>query len=225
MKLAPLNRPESLTEMAYRELRDAIIDGRLKLGDQLSEQRLSQMLGISKTPVREALLNLKREGLVVIDPQKATSIFHMDESEIDQIKTFRQMLEISAARIGFEKNRPALLGRLDEIVTLMRTELEGQGRATYRKLDSEFHNAIVASSGNDYMIAAYGHISAKIGALRTRAQDSDAVVQSSLRSHAKLAQHVQNNELDAFCKLLDQHIENTGNDYRKWLAAKTDTSQ
>ncbi len=225
MKLAPLNRPESLTEMAYRELRDAIIEGRLKLGDQLSEQRLSQMLGISKTPVREALLNLKREGLVVIDPQKATSIFHIDEAEIDQIKTFRQMLEISAAQIGFQKNRTALLNELEAIVASMGAELEAGERATYRKLDSDFHNAIVASSGNDYMIAAYRHISAKIGALRTRAQDTDTVVQSSLIRHTKLAAHVRENELEAFCELLNQHIENTGNDYRNWLAAKRDTPE
>ena len=64
-----LTRPESLTDMAQRALRDAIIEGRLKLGDQLSKIRLSRMLGVSKTPVREALMQLKREGLVQIDPQ------------------------------------------------------------------------------------------------------------------------------------------------------------
>ena len=74
MSLEKLSRPESLAEMAQRELRNAIIEGRLKLGDQLSEIRLSRMLGISKTPVREALMQLRREGLVQIDPQRLTGM-------------------------------------------------------------------------------------------------------------------------------------------------------
>lgn len=220
MTLDRLHRPETLAEMASRELRAAIVDGRLKLGDQVSELRLSEMLGISKTPVREALLTLKREGLVKIDPQKATSIFHIDDTEIEAIRAFRDLLEIHAARDAFAGDRSGFADRIGDIVARMATALDDNDRATYRTLDAAFHDAILEFGGNPYTIAAYQLIATKIGALRTRAQDSDEVVGKSLKMHAKLHELIERNDVEKFCELLRLHINNTGDDYIRWLNAQ-----
>ena len=70
-------RPKSLTELVVDELRTRIIDGRLRLGEALSENTLAAELGISKTPVREALLQLKLERLVDVLPQRGTYVFRL----------------------------------------------------------------------------------------------------------------------------------------------------
>lgn len=206
--------------MAGRELRAAIVEGRLKLGDPISELRLSEMLGISKTPVREALLTLEREGLVVIDPRRATSVFHIDRAEIDSIRAFREMLEARAAEGAFAGDRAAFGAELGEVVGRMRDALGQDDRREYRVLDARFHDVILAHGGNPYLRSAYGLIATKIGALRTRAQDSDRVVQSSLRTHARLHALVLAGDLAGFRALLATHIENTGTDYLRWLAAQ-----
>lgn len=220
MALARLQRPASLSDMAYRELRGAIVDGRLKLGDQVSELSLSRMLGISKTPVREALLRLLREGLVEIDPRRGTSIFQIDDAEVDAIASFRLLLEDAAARAGFAGDRAQFAAGLRHTVSEMRAALEEGDRLSYRRLDARFHEIIVAASGNPYVVAAYDTIAAKIGALRTRAQDADDVVRQSLRMHAALLAHLEAGDADSFCTLLARHIANTGRDYRAWLGAR-----
>jgi DNA-binding GntR family transcriptional regulator len=216
--LKKLTRPESLTDMAQRALRDAIIEGRLKLGDQLSEIRLSRMLGVSKTPVREALMQLKREGLVQIDPQRGTSIFRIENDEIDQIAAFRALLELEAARAIFRAGREASAGAMRAVVAEMEQALAGDDFLAYRRLDSDLHMVIIEGAGNPYLVAAYGLISAKIGALRTRAHDDRQVVDRSLETHRRLAELMTAGDEWEFCALLARHIENTGRDYRAWLA-------
>jgi DNA-binding GntR family transcriptional regulator len=217
LDLGKLDRPQSLSEMALRELRTAIIEGRLRLGDQLSEIRLSRLLGISKTPVREALQQLKREGLVQIDPQRGTSIFRIDDTEIDQIAQFRAVLEIAAARTVFAADRQAACRKMRAVVDAMRQALARDDLRAYRVLDADFHLVLIEAAGNAYFAEGYGLIAAKIGALRTRAHDDRLVVDSSLATHARLLDLLETGDEAAFCALLEQHIQNTGRDYRRWL--------
>jgi DNA-binding GntR family transcriptional regulator len=218
LDLGRLSRPESLSEMALRELRNAIIDGRLKLGDQLSEIRLSKMLGISKTPVREALQELRREGLVQIDPQRGTSIFRIEDAEIDQIAEFRGLLEIAAVRKIFSGDRTRACQRMRAVVDAMHKSLSGNDIQTYRRLDADFHLVLIENCGNTYIVDAYGLISAKIGALRTRAHDDRDVVDRSLGTHSQLCEMLEAGDEKGFCTLLARHIQNTGRDYRAWLS-------
>ena len=222
MTLGKLSRPESLSEMAQRELRNAIIEGRLKLGDQLSEIRLSKMLGISKTPVREALMQLRREGLVQIDPQRGTSIFRIEDAEIDQIAAFRRLLELEAARTVFLSGREAAVSAMRAVVDKMEDVLASADFQAYRRLDAALHMILVEGAGNPYLVAGYGLISAKIGALRTRAHDDTDVVERSLKTHRRLLELLEEGDADAFCRLLELHILNTGRDYRAWLARQAD---
>ena len=222
MSLEKLNRPESLSEMAQRELRNAIIEGRLKLGDQLSEIRLSKMLGISKTPVREALMQLRREGLVQIDPQRGTSIFRIEDREIDQIAGFRRLLETEAARLLFASDRKPVLRRMAQLLEAMMRAIDREAFQTYRRLDADFHMALIEGAGNPYLVSAYGLIAAKIGALRSRAHDDTQVVERSLETHRRLFSLLEAGDEEKFNELIDFHIANTGRDYRAWLARQTE---
>jgi DNA-binding GntR family transcriptional regulator len=218
VSLEKLNRPESLSEMAQRELRNAIIEGRLKLGDQLSEIRLSKMLGISKTPVREALMQLKREGLVQVDPQRGTSIFRIEDREIDQIAGFRRLLETEAAGLIFLSDKGPVLRRMASVLEAMERAIGREAFQTYRRLDADFHMVLIEGAGNPYLVSAYGLIAAKIGALRSRAHDDTQVVERSLETHRRLFRLLEAGDQAKFNELIGLHIANTGRDYRAWLA-------
>jgi len=218
LELEKLERPESLSTMALRELRSAIVDGRLKLGDQLSEIRLSNMLGISKTPVREALKELRREGLVQIDPQRGTSIFLIDHDEIAQISDFRVLLETAAARRVFAGDRTDARRKMRAVVQAMHEALERGDVLAYRRLDSDFHHVLIEGCANAYIAAGYSLVSAKIGALITRALDDEHVVDRSLGMHSRICELLEAGDEEAFCALLTHHIRNTERDYRAWLS-------
>ena len=81
---------------------------------------------------------------------------------------------------------------------------------------------LIEGAGNPYLVAAYGLIAAKIGALRTRAHDDAQVVDRSLKTHRRLLELLEEGDADAFCGLLEFHIRNTGRDYRAWLARQAD---
>ena len=102
--LKPIERPESLTESAVKRLRDAIVSGDFELGQPLSERQLAEMLEISKTPVREALAQLRREGLVRILPQRGAFVFTLSQQEVVEICEIRQALEASALKAAMERN-------------------------------------------------------------------------------------------------------------------------
>src|SRR4029453_15916741 len=100
-----LERPQSLTAMAVDAIRRAIVGGDLGLGEQLSEGVLARTLGISKTPVREALQQLRNEGLVRIIPQTGSFVFTMSAHEVLELCELRLALEEAALRFAIERNR------------------------------------------------------------------------------------------------------------------------
>ena len=102
--MKPIERPESLTESVVKRLREAIVSGDFELGQPLSERQLAELLEVSKTPVREALAQLRLEGLVRILPQRGAFVFTLSQQEVVEICELRQALEASALRAAIERN-------------------------------------------------------------------------------------------------------------------------
>jgi DNA-binding GntR family transcriptional regulator len=87
-----LTRPKSLTDLAHDSIRQLIVGGELPMGAQLSEATLAAQLGISKTPVREALLRLRADGLIDIQPQRGTFVFSLTPRQVEEICVFREVV-------------------------------------------------------------------------------------------------------------------------------------
>lgn len=219
-----LNRPQSLNELAESAIRDAIVEGQLKFGDQLSENRLSLMLGISKTPVREALLKMKTEGLIESHPKRGTYVFRLRPHDIDALCELREILELAAARLAVERHGPEFSARLATIIKAMKSALDGNDFRSYQRLDADFHRAIVESSGNAYLAEAYAAIAAKIATLRTRVHTLPEVMARSLATHGKIARLAAKGDLDELCALLSIHVHNTGRFAKQWLALQSEVA-
>ena len=107
-----LKRPKSLTEQAADEIRARIVSGEFPLGTPLSENALAGLLGVSKTPIREALLQLKMEGLVCIQPQRGTFVFDMSARQVEELGELRETVESGALALAARRNAPALIAAL-----------------------------------------------------------------------------------------------------------------
>ncbi len=208
-----LTRPKSLREMALEHLRESIVDGTLKMGQALSERSISDELGVSKSPVREALAQLRDEGLVTIEPQKGARVFTLSEHEVDQICDFRQVIETAAFEIALKRNQKTLAKEMKKIVTEMAAARKSGDEKKYLALDTAFHQVIFKNCENDYLSASYERYVGKIAALRTHLSVLPRHTDLSYQEHVGLAEAVANNDMPEIRRLLMDHIERTRRTY------------
>jgi DNA-binding GntR family transcriptional regulator len=208
-----VERPKSLTDLALVEIRDSIVTGRLQFGDALSESALATSLGISKTPVREALLRLKIEGLVDIHPQRGTYVFQPTRAEVAQICQFRAIVETEALADGMKHNAVGLMAALDACLQDMADAFSKDLHSEFPRLDTRFHDAIIENCANVYLKAAYGLISAQITALRYRLPEENSQVTHCQDNHAIVINAIREGKTQHAQSILREHIHNTENAY------------
>lgn len=210
---AKLERPKSLTDLAVERIRSTIIEGRFALGAQLSEAALASSLGISKTPVREALFQLKLEGLVEVHPQRGTYVFEISEGEVREVCAFRELIETAALAKAVEKSREQLVRTLEPILAATKVAEDSGDFAAIPLLDTRFHEAIVTCSGSSYLSASYGLISYKIQALRSRLPDQNDEVKDCNHVHEMIFDEIRSGTVSRAQKQLREHIRSTQNAY------------
>lgn len=215
MKQQPrqLQRSKSLTEQAVEEIRARIVRGDFELSAPLSESTLAAELGVSKTPVREALLQLRSEGLVSIQPQRGSFVFDISSAEILELGELRETLELAALRLAAERDARGLADALRAIMAKMRLALDRGDVMSYRMLDGDFHRAFFEHAGNRYLLASYLGIAFRIQALRTRLSKNPVLNRSSYRDHESLHQLIRAGRTDEALALLSSHVRGTIVDY------------
>ncbi|MYK32644.1 MAG: GntR family transcriptional regulator [Boseongicola sp. SB0670_bin_30] len=209
-----LERPKSLRELALEHLRNSIIDGTLKMGQALSEREISEGLGVSKSPVREALAELRNEGLVSIEPQKGARVFNLTEAEVAQICDFRQAIEMAAFELALSRDPDGLADAMARVVREMEAARKDGNEREYLELDTAFHQLIFEHAGNDYLTASYTRYVGKIAALRTHLAKLPQHTELSFEEHRRIAAAVRRGALEGIRKLLAEHIDRSRQAYR-----------
>jgi DNA-binding GntR family transcriptional regulator len=213
----PIARPKSLTDSAADAIREAIVSGRLELGEQLAEATLAASMGLSKTPVREALLRLQKEGLVTVSPQRGTFVFTLHPGELSQICELRLALESGAMLLAMERGRDALSERWQGILSDMDEALASGDIETYLTLDSDFHLALIHASANEYFSSAYELIGAKVTTLRLKLGRDAFHIGKSMDEHRFIASALQTGDIAGALGALRNHIARKEGSYWEHL--------
>lgn len=206
-----LDRPKSLSDLAVERIRAAIVEGQLGFGEQLSEAALALNLGISKTPVREALLRLKLDGLVDIQPQRGTFVFTLAADEVRELTAFRQIVETEALALAMRRDLRALVQALRD--NLARMPKRGSDPRRVHALDTEFHDLIVGASGNRHLAAAYALVGHRIEALRYRLPVDDEQVEHCQQNHRRIVAQIATGEVRRAQASLREHVLSTQESY------------
>jgi DNA-binding GntR family transcriptional regulator len=206
-----LDRPKSLSDLAVERIRAAIVEGQLGFGEQLSEAALALNLGISKTPVREALLRLKLDGLVDIQPQRGTFVFTLAPEEVRELTTFRQVIEGEALALAMRRDLRGLVQALKE--NLARMPKRGSDPRRVHALDTEFHQVIVEGSGNRHLVAAYALVGHRVEALRYRLPVNDEQVEHCQQNHRRIVARIATGDMRRAQAILREHILSTQESY------------
>lgn len=209
-----LTRPKSLTELAHDSIRQLIVQGELPMGAQVSESALAAQLGTSKTPVREALLRLRVDGLIDIQPQRGTFVFSLTPRQVEEICVFRETIEVTAVKLAMRGQRAELVKALQANVREMAMARKSRSFKAFAHLDEAFHQAIVDHCGNAYLQQAHHLIGSKISALRARLPDDNPQVEHCRQSHGAIVGLMREGRVAATQRALAQHIRETLDSYR-----------
>ena len=155
-RMAPPSEPPptelaglSQTERAARVIKEQILKGALAPGSNHLEGELAAMLGISRTPVREALLMLEAQGLVEIVPRRGVRIVPLSARDMEEIYQILTELEsLAAAEVAAKKPSPAELAGLAECLRDMEAALKADDRIAWAEADDQFHRQLIALAGN-----------------------------------------------------------------------------
>jgi len=149
-KPAAVSRDETLTEQAYRRLEEQIVTLRLKPGEVLSEQMLSASFGIGRTPIREALQRLAREGLVTILPRKGILVSDINPRSQLLVLEVRRELERMLSRAGAERATKAQRAQLLDIAQGMDRAAKSNDDLAFMRLDRNLNRLMIEAAHNDY---------------------------------------------------------------------------
>lgn len=202
-----------LSDRAREAIRERIVSGDYAMGRKLPEAELSDLLGMSKSPIREALLQLESEGLVEMPPDRTARVFTMGAAEIAELAELRQILEREAMQLAVGRNREALVRKLEAVVGRMTQVLEVDDAAAYRRLDQEYHTSLFDLCGNAYLSANYQSLSFRIQALRNRLSRDAVLNRISLGEHVEMLRGIREGDLDRVLGILRGHIADSMANY------------
>jgi len=149
---------QTLTDRAVAAIRAAIVDGRLRAGELYSVARLAERLQVSRTPVREALLLLERQGMVRFERNRGARVLESSAHDLDEVFTLRLLLEVPAARRAAELMGERELEQLAEILAAMREHVGDSDEHVFMTHDRRFHELLLAAAGNRRLVGVVGSL-------------------------------------------------------------------
>lgn len=206
------------TEMVYKALQEDIIEGRLSPGQRLVERELMEKFGVSKTPVREALVRLKQDGLIDGALHQGVSVIRISRKDAVEIYDLREILEGMAAKKVAEKITPDNAEKLDSIIQLFEKHGRKNDLKAYAQLDVKFHDLIGVLSNNQrlyQMVRRIYHQSRIL--LRTSLNLPIRGPEVSLGEHKKVVEAIVNKNPSLAEKMAREHIKNTREAVLDWF--------
>lgn len=148
----------TMVDAVVQRLRALVVSGQMRPGDRLIEERLSEMLGVSRPPLREALRMLERDGLVQSLPRRGFRVVPITAEDVREIYSLRFTLERLAVELGVPVNEPARLQPMREALAEMKVAVDAADDEGILSANSTFHLALVDISGHSRLLAAYDRL-------------------------------------------------------------------
>jgi DNA-binding GntR family transcriptional regulator len=214
--LTPATRRGLADEVTDR-IRAAILDGVLPAGEKVGEAELSRMLTVSRGPVREALVRLEQEGLVVSEWHRGSTVVELTRSDVRELATLRLALEQLAASEASREATDEDLGRLRDIVGQMKAARLGGNDDSLVRLDVDFHDAIYQAAHHPRLYAAWTTIRSQVAlALLRRRALSDDYAGIVVHEHSELVKVLEGRDANKMQELIASHLESA---YSRLLAS------
>lgn len=207
-------RRPSLAESVYQRLKQDIFDFRLLPGDRFTEGEVAESLNVSRTPVREALQRLEKEGYVRVHFRSGWSVRDLDFKQFDDLYDLRVVLESAAVRQLCDRAERPPLDALKSIWLVSGEERSTDGTRV-AQLDEQFHSALVQAAGNPEVLRCHREVTERIRILRRLDFTEPDRVAATYQEHAQILRAVLRRRADQAIMLLRAHIETSKAEVRK----------
>ena len=201
-------RPTSAA-IAYQSIKRSILSGEFATGSHLKEGALAKGIGVSRTPVREALRRLAADGVVRMIPNRGAYVVSLNDQDLEELFEMRAVLESFCARLAARKITDKAIGQLRAMLDEMHKEANTKRKGWMTRvaaLDSDFHRQVLASTGNDALLGIVGAAQDIPMALRTFDRYEHAQLSRSLAQHGELVDALEEGNQGWASAVMEGHI-------------------
>lgn len=212
-KLLPVNLEsyKPLREVVFETIREAIISGYLRPGERLMEVQLAEEMGVSRTPVREAIRKLELEGFLVMMPRKGAYVAGISMKDIADVFEIRASMESLAAGLAAERITEEELENLKQILVSVAESADHNDLDGIVHTDTDFHDIIYKASRNDRLIQIINNLMEQIQRFRATSLAFPGRMKVTVEEHRKLVEAIANRDVSLAKALAQEHVENAEN--------------
>ena len=202
-----INSHRPLREIVYEELKMQILTGKITPGTRMMEVDLAESMGVSRTPIREAIRKLEKEGLVTIEPRKGAYASQISVKDMVDILEVRQDMEGLAAYLASYRMKPHQMKRLEEISEAYDKSVRDGNLADMIEYDSQFHNLIVESCNNNILTMMINQLQELVLRFRYIYYDNYKRAEKMPGEHKSIMDAIREGRANEARAAADAHIE------------------
>lgn len=203
-----INEYLPLRDVVFQTLRQAILRGELKPGERLMEIHLAQRLGVSRTPIREAIRKLELEGLVVMIPRRGAVVASITEKDLKDVLEVRRTLEIMAAEVACERITPELLKELEKAGKEFQRLKDSGDITKLAAADVKFHEIIYEATDNARLVSLLNNLREQMYRYRLEYLKDKGSHDRLNIEHQKIYNSIKSKDKETVAAMVCEHIDN-----------------
>jgi DNA-binding GntR family transcriptional regulator len=196
----------TLWQRVYDQLRVGILEGELEPGTELAEVALSEQLGVSRGPIREAISRLAAEGLVSVRPRRGAVVRSLSKEEFLELYQVREALERMAVQLAVPRLTETQLKELAALNEVMNASAAHDDVGGFFEANVAFHSRLLEASGNSTLQEVYRQLLGQLGRYRLRSLTLRGNLQRSVSEHAAILRAAKRGDADRAAQLMAEHI-------------------
>lgn len=203
-----MNEYLPLRDVVFNTLRQAILRGELKPGERLMEIQLANKLGVSRTPIREAIRKLELEGLVLMIPRKGAEVSDITEKSLRDVLEIRKALEELAVQLTCDKITKEQIRELEEAAEEFKKILKSSDVTEIAEADVHFHDIIYKATDNQRLIQLLNNLGEQMYRYRVEYLKNSEAYPQLVAEHEEIIRHIERKEKEKAATIVCKHIDN-----------------
>lgn len=197
-----------LRDVVFNTLREAILKGDLKPGERLMELQLASKLGVSRTPIREAIRMLEQEGLAVTTPRKGAEVAKMTLKDMEDVLEIRDALDELAVRIACQKISDEQLKQLEDMKELFEKSTQTGNVKKIAEADVTFHDVIYEATGNPKLVTLLSNLREQVYRYRVEYIKDPKNYPTLIAEHEAILESLKNRDVKNAVEAMHVHVAN-----------------
>lgn len=208
LKQIPIDSYKPLRDVVVESIRQAIISGQFPPGMRLMELQLAEEMGVSRTPVREAIRKMELEGLVVMIPRRGAYVADISIKDINEVYEVRTALDVLSAGLAAERIDKSEIQEMRELLAEEAALVEARDYPKIIDNDTAFHDVIYRASGNTLCMNIISNLREQITAIRGRSMPYPGRVEIMLKEHRAIFDAIAAGKVEKAQEAVRTHMEN-----------------